>query len=235
MYDREFRPDNTIFVDSLDAMDREARRIQRYLRWRGKRCAYFPEASVDAFWDALDDVTISDIAVIGLATLARIHVTPWARGSVAGKLNGTLSFYDAISRGGSWPAINHLKQGSFYQRTSGGMDLAPLNPPFAWGFMADRAKIWALPQFGFYPSRRHFRPQAGLIKVAKHFDLNARELMDPMSYARTKEIFGQRESIRLRGYPVPRFLHPLYDSLRENERLFGLHQSIRRAIPFVDA
>jgi len=235
MYDRDFRPGNKVHADTLEAMDREARRIQRYLRLHGKLSAYFPEATVHDFWKALDDPTISDITVIGLATLARVHVPPWKRDSADGKVNGTLSFYDAISRGGSWPAISHLKQGSFYQRTSGGMDLAPVNPPFAWGFMADRARIWGVPQYGFYPSRWHVRPQAGLTTIASYFDLRPCDLANPMSYARVKEIFGRRESIRARGYPVPRFLHPIYDALRENERLFELHQSIRKAVPFVDA
>ncbi|HTU75312.1 MAG TPA: hypothetical protein VMG38_17495 [Trebonia sp.] len=235
MYDHEFRPGNKVHADTLKGMDREARRIQRYLRWHGKRSTYFPEATVDDFWDALDDTTISDVTVIGLATLARVHVPPWKRDPADSKVNGMLSFYDAISRGGSWPAISHLKQGSFYQRTSGGMDMLPLNPPFAWGFMADRAKIWGVPQFGFYPSRWHVRPQAGLTTIASYFDLDERELTDSMSYARTKEIFGRRESIRARGYPVPKFLHPIYDTLRHNERLFELHQTIRKAIPFVDA
>ena len=55
-----------------------------------------------------------------------------------------------------------------------------------------------------------------------------------MSYVRAKEIFGRRESIRLRGYPIPRFAYPLYDRLRENERLFELHQSVRKAIPIIE-
>jgi hypothetical protein len=139
-----------------------------------------------------------------------------------------MTFFEAISRGGGWPVITHLKQGSFYQRTSGNMDVAPLNMPFAWGFMADRAKIWAVPQYAFYPGRWHVRPQAGLRTVAGYFDLGSSELAEPMSYARAKEIFGRRESIRPRGYPMPRFAYPLYDMLRENEKLFELHQGIRR-------
>jgi hypothetical protein len=233
-YDPGFRPDNTIVEDSLDAMDREAIRIQRYLRWRGKRASYFPHASIAEFWEALDDTKISDITVIGVSTLSRMHLTPWTRDSESAKHNGTMTFFEAISHGGGQPVISHLKQGGFYQRTSGNMDVAPLNVPLSWGFMADRAKIWALPQYGFYPSPRHFRPGSGLIKVSRHFGLSAAELAAPMSYDRTKELFGRRETIALRGYKVPRFAYPLYDRVRNNEKLFELHQRIREVLPSAD-
>jgi hypothetical protein len=226
-FDPDYRPGNTIVEDSLDAMDREARRIQRYLRFRGKRSEYTKEASIYDLWDALDDETVSDITVIGISTLSRIHLTPWTRESRSAKRNGTMTYYEAISRGGGWPDFKHLKQGSFYQRTSGNMDKAPLNVPLGWGIMADRASIWAIPQYGFYPSTRHFRPRDGLIRVSRHFGLDEAETTGPMDYARTKEIFGLRETIALRGYPMPRFLYPAYDRLRNNEALFRLHQRIR--------
>jgi hypothetical protein len=95
-------------------------------------------------------------------------------------------------------------------------------------------RIWGVPQYGFYPSRRHIRPRSGLTTIAGHFGLSADELAEPMSYARAKEIFGRRESIRLRGYPIPRFTYPLYDRLRGNEKLFELHQSVRKAIPIIE-
>lgn len=234
-FDPDYRPDNTIVEDSLEAMDREARRIQRYLRLRGKRSEYIKEASIYNLWDALDDETVSDITVIGISTLSRVHLTPWTRESMSAKRNGTMTYYEAISRGGGWPDLKHLKRGSFYQRTSGNMDKAPLNVPLAWGFMADRTRIWAKPQYGFYPSSRHFRPSDGLIRVSKHFGLDDAELAQPMDYPRTKEIFGCLETIALRGYPVPRFLYPAYDRLRSNETLFRLHQRLRGHGEFASA
>jgi hypothetical protein len=216
--------------DGLENMDREARRIQRYLRYRGKRSVYFPKATIDDFWEALDDKNISDLTIIGLAQLGRIHISPWARESVFGKEYRKATFFDLISRSGVRPTIAHLKQGSLYQRTSGVMDKAPLNVPLGWGFMADRTKIWALPQCGFYPSRWHIRPQAGLVNVAEHFGLASDELKGPMSYTRIKEVFGMRESLMLRRYPVPRFTYPVYDRLRNNQRLHDLHDDIRRII-----
>lgn len=67
----------------------------------------FPEATAEDFWKALDDQTGSDITVIGIATLSRVHIAPWLRDSVSSKRNGTMTFFEAISRGGGWPAITH--------------------------------------------------------------------------------------------------------------------------------
>ena len=234
MYDHTFHHEVVVAEDRLEVMDREARRIQRYLRLRGRPTAYFPVATIEDFWEVLDDETVSDITVIGLAKLGLMHVSPWERSSAPGKKHATMNFFEAIARGGNWPTITHLKQGSFYQRTSGGMDMATLNVPLAWGFMADRAKIWAVPQSGFYPGKWHTRPRTGLMEVAKYFHLRPDELNTTMSYARAKELFGKRDAIRPRGYPVPRFAYPAYDKLRGSERLFQLHQGIRRMIPFTE-
>jgi hypothetical protein len=226
VYDPAKLQEMTVAADTFDDMNLEAKRIQRYLRWRGKHCAYFPLASCEDFRTALDDVRISDIVVIGLAQLSRMHITPWVRESAPDKWHAMLNFYDVISRDGKWPTISHLKQGSFYQRTSGRMDKAHLNIPFAWGFMADRAKIWALPQMGFYPNHRHVRPQAGLVNIARHFGLRQVDLYR-MSYTRAIDVFGMRESVLPRRYAIPQFAHPAYDQLRANRRLHALHDAIR--------
>jgi hypothetical protein len=230
MYDTSFLDKVVIAEDRLESMDREGRRIQRYLRWRGKETVYLPDASVEDFWEVLDDETISDITVIGLAKLGLIHVSPWQRTSGQDKQHTTMNFFAAISRGGNWPALSHLKQGSFYQRTSGGMDMATLNIPLAWSFMADRAKIWAVPECTFYPGRWHVQPKAGLMNVAKYFRLDPAELNDAMTYARAKELFGKREIVRLRDHRVPQFAYPVYDRLRNSERLFEMHQGIRKIV-----
>lgn len=141
-----------------------------------------------------------------------------------------VSFFDAISRDGTRPTITHLKQGDFYQRTSGAMPKNALNIPFAWGFMADRTKIWAAPQVWFRPNQWHVRPRTGLVNVAAHFGLTPEELQRPMSYPRAEEVFGARES---RRYPVPRFAYPAYDRLRENQKVRKLHDDIRRNLEAV--
>ena len=220
----------TIPANSLDTMDREARRIRSYLRWRGMGVVYLPEATIDEFWQVLDDVRVSGMVLIGLAQLSRVHIAPWTRKTKPWKRHDMVSFFDAISRDGSWPTITHLKQGGFYQRTSGEMNKRPLSIPFAWGFMADRTKIWAAPQLAFYPNHRHVRPRAGLINVAAHFGLTRAELQRPMSYPRAKEVFGARESLTGRRYPVPRFAYPAYDRLRENQKVHKLHDDIRRSL-----
>lgn len=227
VYDPAQLEERTPQADTFDAMNLEAQRIQRYLRWRGKDSVYFPSASCDDFWTALDDLRISDMVIIGLGQLSRVDIEPWARQSGSGNWQGILDFYDVISRDGRWPTIRHLKQGRFYQRTSGEMDKLPLNIPFAWGFMADRRKIWAPPQRSFRPSPRHMQPQAGLVNVARYFSLTTDDLQR-ISYSRAKEVFGMRESIfPLRRYPVPQFAYPAYDRLRANRRLHALHDAIR--------
>ncbi len=223
----------TMLADRLDTMDREARRIRSYLRWRGRDAVYLPEATIDEFWEVLDDVRISDMVLIGLAELSSVHIAPWTRESKPGKRHDTASFFDVISRDGAWPTITHLKQGRFYQRTCGAMDKLRLNIPFAWGFVADRTKIWATPQLYFYPSQRHIRPQAGLVNVAAHFGLTRAELQRPMSYPRAKELFSSREPLTPRRYRMPRFAYPAYDRLRENQKVHDLHDDIRRSLKAV--
>jgi hypothetical protein len=196
----------TASADTFDGMNLEAKRIQRYLRWRGKHCAYFPLASCDDFWTALDDVRISDIVVIGLAQLSRMHITPWVRESAPGKWHAMLNFYDVISRDGKWPTISHLKQGNFYQRTSGRMDKAHLNIPFAWGFMADRAKIWTLPQMGFYHAR-----------ATDVFGM--RDSVLPRRYEIPQ--FAHPAYDRLRAN---RRLHALHDAIRGNDHAIAVDE-----------
>jgi hypothetical protein len=227
VYDPADQAEAKVSADRLDFMDREARRIQSYLRWRGMDAVYLPKATIDEFREALDDVRVSDMVLIGIAQLSRALITPWTRKSNPNKDHNTVSFFDVISRDGTQPTITHLKQGGFYQRTSGGMDKRPLNMPFAWGFMADRTKIWAAPQMCFYPSQRHVRPRAGLVNVAAHFGLTWEESQRPMSYPRAKEVFGARESLTPRRYPVPRFACPAYDRLREIQKVHELHDHIR--------
>jgi hypothetical protein len=101
--------------DRPDTMDREARRIRSYLRWRGKDTLYLPGATIDEFWEALDDTRVSDMVLIGLAQLSTVHIAPWTRESNPGKRHDMVSFLDAISRDGTRPTITHLKQGDFYQ------------------------------------------------------------------------------------------------------------------------
>lgn len=222
-----------MLADRLDTMDREARRIRSYLRWRGRDAVYLPEATIEEFWEVLDDVRVSGIVLIGLADLSKVAIAPWTRESNPGKRHDTASFFDVISRDGARPTITHLKQGRFYQRTSGAMDKIRLNVPFAWGFVADRTKIWAAPQLYFYPNQRHLRPRAGLVNVAAHFGLTREELQWPMSYPRAKEIFGSREPLTPRRYHVPRFAYPAYDTLRENRTVHDVHDGVRRRLKAV--
>jgi hypothetical protein len=233
MYDPAKLAEAEIPANRLDTMDREARRIQSYLRWRGRDTVYLPEATIDEFWQALDDARVSSMVLIGLAQLSRVHIAPWTRRSNPGKPHGMVGFFDAISRDGTRPTITHLKQGGFYQRTSGEMNKGPMSIPFAWGFMADRTKIWAAPQVAFYPNPRHVRPRAGLVNVAAHFGLTREELQRTMSYGRAKELFEARESLPGRRYPVPRFAYPAYDRLRENQKIRELHDDIRRSLEAV--
>jgi hypothetical protein len=230
MYDPANLAGADIPANRLHTMDREARRIRSYLRWHGRDVAYLPEATIDEFWQALDDVRVSGMVLIGLAQLNRVHIAPWTRKSSPGKQHGMVSFFDAISRDGRRPTITHLKQGGFYQRTSGEMNKSTLCIPFAWGFMADRTKIWAAPQVAFYPNQRHVRPRAGLVNVAAHFGLSRAELQRRMSYSRAKEVFGMQDSLAGRRYPVPRFAYPAYDRLRENQKVHGLYDDIRRSL-----
>jgi hypothetical protein len=95
--------------------------------------------------------------------------------------------------------------------------------------MAQRANIWALPQMGFYPGPYHLRPSAGLVRVTEFFELSD-ETERGMTYAQTKEIFGQRPELTPRRYPVPDFALPVYDSLRGNPKILSLHNSIRNKI-----
>jgi len=225
VYDPNRAADTTHPADTFEAMDLEARRIERYLRWCGKGTVYFRNATVEDIWTAIDEAQISDVTVIGHAQLGRLHISPWSRVSSPDKR--MMTFYDAISRDGAWPTISHLKQGYFCQRTSGQMSTFPLNIPFAWGFMANRAKIWASPQMAFSPDWPHLRPRAGLVNVAKHFGLTADDLRR-MSYDRAKEVFGLREPLVQRRYPVPRFAHSVYDQLRDNRGLRLVHDYVRR-------
>jgi hypothetical protein len=216
-------------VNSADAMNNEARRMQRFLKWRGKATALVLEATAERFWKILDDPVISDITVVGSNCLSRIRSAPWSRDPDSEKDHGTFSFYDAISPA-KRPSITHLKQGSFFQRTCGSMDIYPLNIPFAWGFMADRTKIWASPQRLYYPARWHIHPRAGLSNLADFFGLTSRELQEPMTYGQAKQLFGQRATLRRCRYPVPSWLHPAYDKLRENKAISDTHDKIRRRL-----
>jgi len=227
MYDPAAVDEATQVENRLQTLDAEARRMRGYLRWRGKDTVYFPEATIDSFWEAMDDVRVSDMVVIGLAQLSKVHIAPWTRVDSPAKQYRVINFFDAISRTGARPTITHLKAGSFYQRTCGSMSTTPLNVPFAWGFMANRARIWAAPQRGLFPGLRDVRPQARLNNVAEHFRLSADELQGAMSYERTKEIFGRRESLVSRRYVVPKFVYPAYDRLRANDQIHRVHDGIR--------
>jgi hypothetical protein len=229
MYDSANLVKAKIRANRLGAMDREARRIRSYLRWRGMDAVYLPEVTIDEFWEVLDDIHVSDMVLIGIAQLSRVNITPWTREPDAGKRHDMVGFFDAISRDGTRPTITHLKRGDFYQRTSGEMHKGVLNIPFAWGFMADRSRIWAAPQVCFRPNQWHARPQTGLVNVAAYLGLTQQDLQQPMSYSRAKEVFGARESLT-RRYPVPRFAYPAYDRLRENQKLQKLHDEVRRKL-----
>ncbi len=230
MYDPVKTDEVTRLEDRLETLNKEARRIHGYLRWRGRDPVYCPEATIDSFWEAMDDVRVSDMVVVGLAQLSKVHIAPWARADSPAKQYRMVNFFDAISRTGARPTITHLKTGCFYQRTSGTMNATSLNVPFAWGFMANRARIWAAPQQGFYPGPRDVRPRAGLKNVAEHFGLSGAELAGAMSYERTKEIFGRRELIVPRRYPVPKFVYPAYDILRENDHVHRVHDGLLRSL-----
>lgn len=217
-------------ADSADAMNNEARRMQRFIKWQGKATALVMEATVEQFWGILDDPSISDITFIAAAFLSKARPVPWSRNSDPNKKRVMFSFYDAISSARDEPSITHLKQGKFFQRSCGSMDIYPLNIPFAWGFMADRTSIWAPSQQAYFPSRWHIRPQAGLSNLAEYFGLTRDELQEPMSYERAKQLFGRRDNIRLRRYPVPSTLQPVYDKLRDNEVICRMHAKIRRRL-----
>jgi hypothetical protein len=146
-------------MDSAEAMNNEARRMRRFLEWQGKATTLVMEATVEQFWGILDDLGISDITFIGAAFLSKARPVPWSRDSDREKKRVMFSYYDAISPVGGKPSITHLKQGKFFQRSCGSMDIYPLNIPFAWGFMADRTRIWAPPQQAYYAGRWHIRPQ----------------------------------------------------------------------------
>jgi hypothetical protein len=45
-----------------------------------------------------------------------------------------------------------------------------------------------------------------------------------MSYKQAKRLFGQRDNVRPRRYPVPPILYPVYDKLRDNEVICGMHE-----------
>jgi hypothetical protein len=217
-------------ADSADAMNNEARRMRRFLKWRGKATVLVMDATVEQFWGILDDSGISDIIFIAAAFLSRARTMPWSYDSDPERKRVMFSFYDAVSPVGGKPSITHLKQGKFFQRSCGSMDAYSLNIPFAWGFMADRTRIWAPPQQAYFPSRWHIRPQAGLTNVAEYFGLTRDDLQEPMSYQQAKQLFGRRDNIRLRRYPVPPALHPVYDKLRDNEVICRMHAKIRRRL-----
>jgi hypothetical protein len=44
-----------------------------------------------------------------------------------------------------------------------------------------------------------------------------------MSYEQAKQLFGRRDNIRLRRYPVPSTLQPVYDKLRGNAAICRMH------------
>jgi hypothetical protein len=217
-------------VDSARAMNNEARRMQRFLKWRGKATALVIEATAEQFWEILDDPSISDITFIAAAFLSKARPVPWSRDSDPQKKHIMFSFYDAISPVGGKPSITHLKQGRCFQRSCGSMDIYPLNIPFPWGFMADRTRIWAPSQQAYFPSRWHVRPQAGLSNLAEHFGLTRDELQEPMTYEQAKQVFGRRDNIQARRYCVPSALYPVYDKLRDNEVVCGMHEKVRRRL-----
>jgi hypothetical protein len=225
MYNRNLQAPIKRFSDSPDSIDQEARRFLVRLKGQGRRVAYFPEVSVGEFWELVDDVNISDLTIIGLGRLSRMHVSSWEREADA-ETRSVLTFYDAISRSGQWPSSNHLKLGSLYYRASGIMNHEIVNIPFGWGFMADRTKVWAAPRRGFYPSRKHSHPQDGLIRIADYFNLSVDEANTELTYVRAKEIFAARERVDLRYYPVPRFAYPVYDLARKSDRLRDLHDDL---------
>lgn len=228
MYDHGYWPAYARPSDTLPAMEREAWRIARRLERQGRKVSCHHEAVAGDFWKLLDDPEVSDITVIAMASLSRVHLQPWLRESNPGKPNGTLSFYDAICFGGTRPAITHLKAGAFYQRTCGDMSFA-VNPPFAWGFMADRAAIWARPRQLFFP-KRDDRPGQGLMPAAQFLAVPPEQVAGPMSYEQAKAAFGAREMLRERLYAVPEFAQPLYDRLASSQRLAELERRARRAL-----
>ena len=56
MYDPADLAKAKIPADRLNIMDREARRIRSCLRWRGRDALYLPEATINEFWEILDEV-----------------------------------------------------------------------------------------------------------------------------------------------------------------------------------
>jgi hypothetical protein len=222
MYNRDLQDQVKRFQDSIASIDQEALRFLARLKKRGRRVVYFPEVAVSEFWELLDDATISDLIIIGLGRLSRMHVSPWER-ETDSEPRTILSSYDAVSRNGQWPTLKHLKLGSLYYRISGLMNQEMVNIPFGWGFMADRTKIWGSPQKGFYPSRKHSQPEDGLVRIADYFDLSEDEVNSELTYARAKEIFGARETIDVRYYRVPRLVYPVYDLARKSDRLREFH------------
>ena len=225
MYNRNLQGQVKRFSDSPDSIDQEARRFLNRLKKKQRQVSYFPEVSVGELWELLDDVSISDLTIIGLGRLSRMHVSPWER-EADGETRPVVSFYDAISRSGQWPSVEHLKLGSLYYRVSGLMNREAVNIPFGWGFMADRTKVWAAPQRGFYPSRKHSSPQDGLVRIADYFGLSETEINSELTYARAKEVFGARETMDVRYYRVPRFAYPIYDLARKSDRLRNLHDDL---------
>jgi hypothetical protein len=221
--------------DSFRAIDSEARRLQNMQEAAGKATIYAPRASVGNFREILDDRTISDITLIGLGQLSKVQLAPWCREADdptrPSEPQPVLSYFDAISTDGRHPTITHLKQGSFHQRTSGQMP-APINIPFAWGFMADRSKIWGSPQQAFYPKKNDTQLTDGLTNLAEHFGLSAHDLAEPIDYRTAKALFGTREALGRSAprYPVPPNLLPIYDRLRDSSRVRGLHETIRKGL-----
>jgi hypothetical protein len=233
MYPEDFearRPE-----DSFRAIDAEARRLQATQEAEGKTTIYAPRATVNDFWEILDERSISDITLIGLGQLGKVQLAPWQRETVdptnPTKPQPVLNYFDAISSDGRQPTITNLKQGSFHQRTSGQMP-APINIPFAWGFMADRSKIWGSPQRGFYPKKDGTQLAHGLTNLAEHFGLSTHDLTGSMDYETAKALFGTRDQVghSTPRYPVPRALLPLYDKLRDSSRVRDTHDTIRTVL-----
>ncbi len=220
--------------DSLSSIDFEARRLQAAQEALGKTTIYAARATVGDFWEILGDRNISDITLIGLGQLGKISLRTWERGSTDPQKPAvpqpTLNYFDAISHDGRQPSITHLKQGSFHQRTSGLMP-ATLNVPFAWGFMADRSKIWGSPQRAFYPHKHDINLSDGIVNIAQHFGL-PEEALRSMEYSNAKVVFGKQEPLTRVAprYPVPSLLLPIYDRIRDNKRALSLHEAVRRRL-----
>src|ERR1700747_3208633 len=66
-------------ADSFEHINEEAKRIARYQRRLGKTAFWMLGATVEDFWEIVDDRRVSDIVLIGRGILSAISVDPWAR------------------------------------------------------------------------------------------------------------------------------------------------------------